>query len=116
MIIAEVILGKALGVTFVDHDYMIEQIVSKTSNPPFVNSILPGAAVAGMYGRDPRRAEKLMHLDAELRISIEDQVLALGGFRKCLAKLLHDPFTGRVLGRIEVDDLSTAMADQKQAV
>jgi hypothetical protein len=41
-----------------------------------------------------------MHLDAELRISIEDQVLVLGGFRKCLAKLLHDPFTGRVLGCI----------------
>jgi hypothetical protein len=28
--------------------------------------------------------------------------------RRCLAKLLHDPFTGRVLGRIEVEDLSTA--------
>ena len=100
VIIAEVILGKALEVTFIDHDYMIEQIVSKTSNPSFGNSILPGAAVAGMYGRDPRRVEKLMHLDAELRISIEDQVLVLGGFRKCLAKLLHDPFTGRVLGCI----------------
>jgi hypothetical protein len=61
-------------------------------------------------------SEKLMHLEAELRISIEDQVLVLGGFGKCLVKLLHDSFTGRVLGRIEVDDLSTAMAYQKQAV
>ena len=109
-------MGKALEVTFIDHDYMIKQIVSKTSNPSFGDSILPGAAVAGMDGRDPRRVEKLMQLDAELRISIEDQVLVLGGFRKCLAKLLHDPFTGRVLGRVEVDELSTAMADQKQAV
>ena len=54
-----------------------------------------------------------MHVVAELSISIEDQVLVLGGFRKRLAKLLHDPFTGRVLGRIEMEDLSTAMADQK---
>jgi hypothetical protein len=53
----------------------------------------------------PQEPENLMHLDAELRIWIEDQVLVLDGFRKCLAKLLHGPFTGRVLGRIEVDDL-----------
>jgi hypothetical protein len=31
-------VGKALEVTFIDHDYMIEQIVSKASNPSFGNS------------------------------------------------------------------------------
>jgi len=52
---------------------MIEQLASKTSNPPFSNSVLPGAAVAGTYGTDPRGVEELTHLGAELRVSIEDQ-------------------------------------------
>jgi hypothetical protein len=57
-----------------------------------------------------------MHLGAELRVSIEDQVLAVRAFRECLAKLLHHPFTGRVLGDIQVDDLSAIMPNQEQAV
>ena len=47
-----------------------------------------------------------MHLRAEFRVSIEDQVLVVGAFGERFAKLLYHPFTGRVLGHIQVDDLS----------
>ena len=47
-----------------------------------------------------------MHLGAELRVSIEDQVLVVRAFGECFAKLLYHPFTAWVLGHIKVDDLS----------
>ena len=57
-----------------------------------------------------------MHLGAELRVSIEDQVLVVRAFGESFAKLLHHPITGRVLGDIPVDDLSAIMPNQEQAV
>ena len=57
-----------------------------------------------------------MHLGAELRVSIEDQVLVVRAFGECFAKLLYHPFTGRVVGHIEVDDLSAIVPNQEQAV
>jgi hypothetical protein len=66
----------------------------------------PGLRLAGADGRNAGGVEKLMHLGAELRVSIEDQVLVVPAFRDCFAKLLHHPFTGGVLGDIQVDDLS----------
>jgi hypothetical protein len=54
-----------------------------------------------------------MHLGTELRVSIEDQLLVVRAFRECFAKLLHRPLTGRVLGHIQVDDLSAIMANEE---
>ena len=47
VIIAQVIPCEAHDVAFMDYDHMVEQIVPKTPNPPFGNSVLPRAAVAG---------------------------------------------------------------------
>src|SRR5258708_37960208 len=57
-----------------------------------------------------------MDLSAELRVSIEDQVLLVCVFGKCFAKLLHDPFAGGMLGHIQVDNLSAMVPNQEQAV
>jgi hypothetical protein len=57
-----------------------------------------------------------MHLRAELGVSIEDQVLVVRAQGECFAKLLHPPFTGRVVGHIKVDDLSAIVVNQEQAV
>ena len=57
-----------------------------------------------------------MHLGAELRVSIEDQVLVVRAIWERFAKLLHHTITGRVLGDIQVDDLSAIMPNQEQAV
>jgi hypothetical protein len=54
-----------------------------------------------------------MHLGPELRVSIEDQALVVRAFGECFAKLLHHPFTGRVLGHIKVDDLSAIVPNQE---
>jgi hypothetical protein len=54
-----------------------------------------------------------MHIGTELRVSIEDQVLAGGAFWERFAKLLRHPITGRALGHIKVDDLSAPMPDQE---
>src|SRR5580704_18656284 len=57
-----------------------------------------------------------MHRSAELRVSIEDQVLVVRAIWERFAKLLHHPIIGRVLSDIQVDDLSTIMPNQEQAV
>ncbi len=40
VIIAQVISCEAVGVALMDYDDMVQQIVPKTSNPPFGNSVL----------------------------------------------------------------------------
>ena len=57
-----------------------------------------------------------MYLGAELRVSIEDQVLLVCVFGKGFAQLLHDPFARGVLSHIPVDDLSAIVPNQEQAV
>ena len=116
MVIAQVISSEAVDVAPMDYDHMVHQIVPKTANPPFGDSVLPRAAVASAYGRNPGRAQKPLHVAAELRVSIEDQVLLVCVFGLCFARLLHDPFAGGVLSHIPVDDLSAIVPNQEQAV
>jgi hypothetical protein len=52
VIIAEIIPRKAPKMGLMQNDDVVEQIVPKTSNPPFGNSVLPRAAVAGADGRN----------------------------------------------------------------
>jgi hypothetical protein len=47
VIIAEIIPCKAPEMSLMENDYVVQQVVPKTSNPPFGNSDLPRAAVAG---------------------------------------------------------------------
>jgi hypothetical protein len=43
---------QAPEMSFMENDDVVEQIVPKTSDPPFGNSVLPRAAVAGADGRN----------------------------------------------------------------
>ena len=74
VIIAQVISSEAVDVALMDYDHMVQQIVPKTSNPPFGDSVLPRASVASTYGRDSGRVQKPLHVGAELCVSIEDYV------------------------------------------
>jgi hypothetical protein len=46
-IVAEIIPCQAPEMRLIQNDHAVEQIVAKTSDPPFGNSVLPWAAVAG---------------------------------------------------------------------
>ena len=52
VIIPQIIPRKPPEMSFMENDDVVEQIVPKTSNPPFGNSVLPRAAVAGADGRN----------------------------------------------------------------
>ena len=52
MIIAEIIPCQAPEMSFMENDDVVEQIVPKTSVPPFGNPVLSRTAVIGADGRN----------------------------------------------------------------
>jgi hypothetical protein len=52
VIIAEIVSCQAPEMGLMENSDVVEQVVPKTSDPPFGNSVLPRAAVAGADGGD----------------------------------------------------------------
>jgi hypothetical protein len=101
-------------VPFTDYDHMVERIVPKTSNPLFGNSVLPRAAEAGVLPEIPTESRnRCTPLNFASRSKITYWSSLFSGM---LAELLYDPFAGRMLGHIEMEDLWAAMPSQKQTV
>ena len=69
-----------------------------------------------MLGNHPRGFHRCDHLERELLIAIKDQVFVRRFKRKCLAQLLDDPTASRMLRDVDVQDASTIVADDEEAV
>jgi hypothetical protein len=50
VIIAEIVACQAPEMGLTENDDVVEQVVAKTSDPPFGNSVLPRAGVTGADG------------------------------------------------------------------
>ena len=68
---------------------------------------------------DQLAAEVFQHrrdLTVELAVPVEDQIPGCTIFGKGLSQLLHDPGTAGMSGDVEVQDVTTAVADYEETV
>jgi hypothetical protein len=75
-----------------------------------------GLSEGSSLGNNPRGFHRCDHLEPELLIAIKDQVFARRFNWKCLAQLLDDRIVRRMLRDVDVQDASTIVADDEEAV
>jgi acetyl esterase/lipase len=95
---------------------VVQEVSSAASHPALRDAILPRTAEGSSLGNNPRGFHRCDHLEPELLIAIKDQVFARRFKWKCLAQLLDDPSARRMLRDVEVQDASTIVADDEEAV
>src|ERR1035437_5687341 len=74
VIVADILIHKALQMPFVEHDHMVEQIPAAVADKAFCNPVLPRTTETGSLRLD---AEDLYRVDdflIEVCTAIEDQV------------------------------------------
>src|SRR5260370_33188013 len=111
------ILGKqSLQMAFIQRNNVVHQVSSAASHPALRDAILPGRSEGSSLGNHPRGFHRGDHLQPELLIAIKDQVFVRRFKGKCLAQLLDDPTSSRMLRAFNVQDASTLMRDDEEAV
>src|SRR5208283_1666782 len=101
---------------FIQCNHVVQEVSSSASHPALRDAILPRTAEGSSLGNNPRGFHRCDHLEPELLIAIKDQVFARRFKWKCLAQLLDDPSARRVLRDVDVQDASTIVADDEEAV
>ncbi len=103
-------------VRFVERDHVIQQFAATTSNPAFRDAVLPRRCDAGPLGFKTRCLEEGDNIGIELRVPIEDDVTVRAGLGECFSQLLDDPFCVWVRGDIRMQDLTSSMLNDEQAI
>jgi hypothetical protein len=116
VVVRQILTPKPSKVLFVQWDNVIHQLAASTADPPFSNSVLPRATQTRAYRFNAARLQKAENLITELRVSIQQDVTIRAGQRQSLAQLLDNPVCGRMFRAIEVQNSSSAMFNDKEAV
>ena len=116
VVITDVLTHQAFQMGLVEHDHMIEQISSTVANPAFGDAVLPGTLEAGPFGRNAKALHRADDFLIEVRAAIKDQVSGNRITREGLAKLLHDPRAGGMLGHIAMENPFPVMRDDEKAI
>src|ERR1035437_7072507 len=116
VVITDVLTHQAFQMGLVEHDHMIEQISSTVANPAFGDAVLPGTSEAGPFGRNAKALHRTNDFLIEVRAAIKDQVSGNRIIREGLAKLLHDPRAGGMLGRTAMENPSPLMGANEEAI
>jgi hypothetical protein len=88
VVAANVLDHETLEMPLVEHDDMIEQIVSATADKSFCYAVLPRTAKASSLGFYPEALDGAGDFRVEVSSVIEDQILRGGVIRKCLTEFL----------------------------
>ena len=102
--------------TFIQRDDMVEDLLARTSDPAFGDSILPGSLYARPFRLQARGLQERDHFGIELRIAIQNGVTIRLLSGECLPKLLDYPISRRVGSDIAVQNLPTLMIDHEEAI
>ena len=79
--------------SFIQHDHMVEQIVTATADPALGDAVLPRTAEADPLGLDAKAPHCVDDFLIEARAAIKDQVARGRVIGKSFAKLLDNPGT-----------------------
>src|SRR5512139_1800526 len=69
-----------------------------------------------MFGSYATRLQQVNNVRAKLGITIKNYISIWIAIREGFSQLLHYPGFGRMFGDIEMEDLASAMIDDKEAV
>src|SRR6266853_1204420 len=116
MVVANIVREQPLQMEFVHCDDVVQQLMAATLDPSLRNAILPRAFERSPHWPDPQRANGRWHIYSVLAIPIEDQESRSRLERKRFPELLNDPQARRMLGDIEVENLTAIMTDHEEAV
>lgn len=116
VMIGDVIADESAQVAFIQRDHMIEELAAATSDPALRHSILPWRLHARSLRRQTAVFEERHHVGIKLRVVIENHVSIRFTARECLAQLLQHPFCRGMTGNVGVQNLPTAMLDDKETV
>ncbi|MBI3670783.1 MAG: hypothetical protein HY237_13510 [Acidobacteria bacterium] len=102
--------------SFVEHNDMIEQLLSAAFHPSLCHPVLPRTLKGGSRGpaSDPLHGRN--HFLTELLIAVKAQILVARLEGECFAQLLDHPQAGRVGGDVAMQDAPTVMSKDKKAV
>src|SRR5579872_547450 len=115
MVVGQVFAPEPSQVLFIQRNDMIQYLAAATADPALSHSVLPRTAHARANSLDTTGLEKPEYFAAELRVTVEHDVLVATGKRQSLPELLDDPIAGRMRGDIEMQNSPPIMLDYKEA-
>ena len=116
VIVRQILTTKPPDMLLVQRDDVIHQLTANTADPAFSNSVLPRAPETRSYRFDAASFQKPENLITELRVAIEQDVTKGAGQWESLSQLLGNPVGGRMFRAIEVQNSSSAVFNDKEAV
>jgi hypothetical protein len=116
VIVADVVSEQPFQMTFVQRNDVIQQISPAAFDPTLRHSVLPRTLERSSHRSDGHRPNRTHHLQAVLRVPVKDQESGTRSIRKRFPQLLDDPHARRMPGDVEVQNASTIMADDEEAI
>jgi hypothetical protein len=116
MVLRDVLCQESFQVPLIDHDHVIEEILSAALNPSLRHAVLPGTLERGSLGAAPHGFHRSNDLEPELAIPVEEHVPMQGVQRKRFPQLLHDPGASGVAGDVHLHDAPPVMSHDKETV
>ena len=102
VVVADVLIHKALEMPFIYSDYMVEQVAAAAADPALSSTVLPRTSEARPLRLDIEALDRFDHFGVEVCAAIKDQVAGSRVEGECLAQLLNDPGTGRMCGYVAI--------------
>jgi len=116
VVVREVIGEESLQMSLVQRNDLVEQFASAASDPTLRDAVLPRALDGGLHARDLHGSNRSRDFQSILRVVVKDEELGRGLIREGFAHLLDNPSAGRMRRDIEVQNASTVVADDEEAV
>jgi len=116
VVVREVIGEASLPMSLVQRNDMVEQFASAASDPTLRDAVLPRALDGGWHARDLHGSNRSRDFESILRVVVNDEELGGGLIRKGFAHLLDNPIAGRMWCDLEMQNASTVVADDEEAV
>jgi len=102
--------------SLIQRDDLIEQLAPAAADPALRDSILPRALDGGLHAAQLHGLNRSRDFQSILCVVIQNEELWRGLIGKCFAQLLDNPTAGRMPSDIEMQDASTVVADDEEAI
>src|SRR5271156_2820911 len=116
VVVADVLVQQAFQMPFIRNDHVVKEIPAAIANPTLANTVLPWTLETGPLWLDAKALHCVDDFFIEICTVIEDQVAGCRVIRKCVAQLLNNPGTARMLGHVAVKDSPSIMRNDEEAV
>ena len=116
MVVTNILGEQSLQMAFIHRDNVVQQVLSATFDPTLRYTVLPGTFEGGADRGYIQGSEGPGNFQPVFRIPIEDEIPGSRPKWKRLLQLLDDPTARRMLRDVNVQDASTIVADDEEAV